>query len=132
MRGAEVCNEGAADAVFVVSGNRKRLARYHEVGDEAVAHILAGNGALEAAPIVGLRRVDEHQELAVVEGLGKGVVGVQAKIPTRPSYGLQRQGVVHVVHGVSAGVGVVEHSGGARSRATRSRPSTSKPPVYNR
>lgn len=69
-----------------------------------MAHILVGNGALEAAPIVGLRRVDEHQEPAVVEGLGKGVVGVQAKIPTRPSYGLQRQGVVH---GVSAGVGVV-------------------------
>ena len=36
-----------------------------------VAHILIGNGALAVALIVGLRRIDEYEKLAVVEGLGK-------------------------------------------------------------
>ena len=54
--------------------------RGSEVGDETVANVLVGVGALKRAVVKILRRADESGEGAIVESVREGVVGVQAEI----------------------------------------------------
>src|SRR5271155_508979 len=90
----------------------------HEIGDEAVFHVLVGKRALLAALRVGLRRTYEGHEGSVIQGLRERVVGVEAEILAEVLVGLQRQSVID---GVSARVGIVKDAIRSRRSSWRRR-----------